>query len=216
MVCIKFVAGTDIQMSLFCRLACACVLTALWLSNSHADTLTTHTVSLSKPAQIKCLSTGEGLFKARLSGVINAELDWHNDTMNCAGSVRPNGGLRLRFSQSPLKSSHPLVLIFGINGVRVGENGKQLAASVTIMREGKGEFYGTQGDKCLVDVLKQSIVPGLPTKRRSYRVEAHGFCNQPARALNGDGVVLITRFDFVGRIDLLSDDDTATNVSASS
>jgi len=203
-------------MPLFCRIACCCIFTALWASTSQSKTFATHTITPSKPVQVKCLDTGDGFLQARLSGAINAELDWRNDAINCAGSVRPSGGLRLRFSQWAQKNSHPLVLIFGISGIRVGENGKLLATSVTVMREGKGEFYGTQGDKCLIEELKQTIVPGLPTKRRSYRVEAHGFCNQPARALSSDGLILITRFDFVGRIDLLPDDDTTPNVSVSS
>jgi hypothetical protein len=140
-----------------------------------------------------------------LTGAIQAELDWRNSNMNCAGSVRPSGGLRLRFAQAS-GTTHPLVLLFGIGGVHAGENGKVLAVNVTIMREGRGEFYSTQGDKCVVDDLTQSLLPGAPTQKRSYRVEAHGFCNQPARALNRDSLVLITRFDLAGRVDLVTDD----------
>ena len=125
--------------------------------------------------------------------------------MNCAGSVRPSGGLRLRFAQAT-KTTHPLVLLFGIGGIHAGANGKVLAVNVTIIREGRGEFYSTQGDKCIVDNLTQSLLPGAPTQKRSYRVEAHGFCNQPAPALNGAGSVLITRFDLAGRVDLVADD----------
>ena len=35
---------------------------------------------------------------------------------------------------------------------------------------------------------------------RSYRVSARGFCTAPARALDGDGAVLLTRFDFAGLV----------------
>jgi hypothetical protein len=164
--------------------------------------------------QARCLNTGDGYLRARLNGAINIELDWHNN-MICEGSARPGGGLRLRFSQPPDNVKYPLVLLFGINGVREGQGGKVLAVNVTIMREGRGEFYSTQGDKCIVDELKQAVIPGAPTKKLSYRVEAHGFCNQPAHALNGNGSVLVTRFDFAGRIDLVSDDSSTTTLASS-
>ncbi len=165
--------------------------------------------------QAQCLSSGDGYLRARLSGSIQAELDWRNKALSCAGSVRPDGGLRLRFSQLPKTTAHSLVLLFGINGIREGESladrsDKVLAVNVTIMREGQGKFYSTQGDKCIVDRLRQSIVPGMPTKKHSYRIEARGFCNQPARELNGDGAVLITRFDFAGRVDLTPEDEVPT------
>lgn len=174
---------------------------------SSSATHETSSSSASTQAQAQCLITGDGYLKARLEGAIQSEIDWHNNTMKCAGSVRPSGGLRLRFSHAVRGDKHPLVLLFGIHAIHEGESGKVLAVNVTIMREGKGEFYSTQGDKCIIDQLQQSVVPGMPTRKRSYRVEAHGFCNQPARALNGEGVVLITRFDFAGRIDVDADSD---------
>jgi len=156
--------------------------------------------------QVQCLSTGNGYLRARLTGSIQAELDWRNDKMNCAGSVRPGGGLRLRFGQRVSANKHPLALLFGISDIGAGKNGKVLAANITIMREGRGEFYSTQGDRCTIDELTQSLLPGRPTRNRSYRVEARGFCNQPAHALAGDGAVLVTRFDFAGRVDVDSAD----------
>lgn len=133
--------------------------------------------------------------------------------MACEGSIRPNGGLRLKFTQ-PGSSVHRLALLFGISGIHAGQDGKVLATNVTIIREGNGEFYSTQGDKCVVDNLHQNLIPGSPTRKRSYAVEAHGFCNQPARALNGNGAVLMTRFDFVGRIDVTEEDDSSATVVA--
>ncbi len=164
-------------------------------------------------SQIQCLSSGDGYLRARLNGSLQAELDWRNNNLNCAGSVRPDGnGLRLRFSHA-MHSTHPLILLFGIKDIHEGESGKVLAVNVTIIREGRGEFYSTQGDKCTIDQLQQSVLPGSPTKNHSYRVEAHGFCNQPARALNGNGSVLITRFDFAGRVDALTEDDSSLSTN---
>src|SRR5207253_714801 len=109
--------------------------------------------SASNKLQVQCLSTADGYLSARLTGSIQAELDWRNNAMSCAGSVRPGGGLRLRFSQLPKLNKHPLALLFGISGISEGKNGKVLSANITIMREGKAEFYSTQGDKCVIDQL---------------------------------------------------------------
>jgi hypothetical protein len=163
-----------------------------------------------------CLTTNDGYLRARLTGSIQAELDWRNDATSCTGSARPGGGLRLRFSHAFGNTAHPLVLLFGINAIHAGESGKVLAVNLTIMREGEGEFYSTQGDKCTIDRLQQTVVPGMPTRKRSYRVEAHGFCNQPAHALTGNGVILVTRFDFTGRVDVDDDDDNTAAMSARS
>ncbi len=41
---------------------------------------------------------------------------------------------------------------------------------------------------------------------RTFRVSARGFCTVPARALDGNGAVLLTRFDFAGRVTFQEDD----------
>jgi hypothetical protein len=46
----------------------------------------------------------------------------------------------------------------------------------------------------------------------SFRIRARGFCVAPARALDGDGSVLVTRFDFVGRV---TSGDAAPDADAS-
>lgn len=131
--------------------------------------------------------------------------------MSCAGSVRPNdGGIRMRFAGLSTHGEPALVLLFGITGLKEGESGKALPVNLTIMREGAGEFYGTQGDgRCTIDTISQEPLKGIPLRQRAYRVVARGFCTQPARALNGDGLILVTRFDFAGRADFESDDAEA-------
>jgi hypothetical protein len=92
------------------------------------------------------------------------------------------------------------VIVFGV--ARIGENqsGKALPVNVTVIVEGTNLFYGTRGDnKCLVDRL-QSQPLASANRTRLYRVEAHGFCTQPARAVVGNGAVLISTFDFAGQV----------------
>ena len=154
-----------------------------------------------------CLPDGRGSLRARLSGVVKAELDWGNEATECTGGVRPDGGIRVRFSRNDPAEGGRLVLLFGIAGLREGQAAKALPVNVTIIREGKGEFYSTQGDnKCTLDEVKQEPIVGIPHRSRSYRITARGFCTNPARAVRGDGVILLSRFDYVGRVDFDSEE----------
>jgi hypothetical protein len=165
--------------------------------------------SESKPAATApCLPDGRGYLRARLSGVVKAELDWGNEGMECTGAVRPDGGIRVRFSRNDPVDGGRLVLLFGIAGLREGKSAQALPVNVTVIREGKGEFYSTQGDnKCTLDEVKQEPLVGIPHRARSYRITARGFCTNPARAVRGEGVILLSRFDYVGRVDFDSADD---------
>lgn len=158
-------------------------------------------------AQIRCLASGDGYVRARLSGVINAELDWSNEGTECTGAIRPDGGLRLRFSRLDSQSASKIVLVFGIANLKEGQSTRSLPVNVTVIREGAGEFYSTQGDdKCMLDEVTQSALVGPPFRSRTYRVVARGFCTEPARAVQGKGAVLLSRFDFAGSVDFANED----------
>ncbi len=157
----------------------------------------------------ECLSEGGGFLRARLTGSIKAELNWINQDTECSGATRPSGGVRMRFSHAYGKGSQRLVLVFGIPGLREGVDARELPVNVTIIREGAGQFFGTRGDdKCMIDRLHQEALAGIPLRNRRYRIIASGFCIQPARAIAGDGSILITRFDFAGRVDYSEEDRT--------
>jgi hypothetical protein len=154
--------------------------------------------------------------------VVKAELVWGNEDTECTGAVRPDGGIRVRFSRNDETGGGRLVLLFGIAGLREGQSARTLPVNVTLIREGKGEFYSTQGDdKCTLDEVKQEPMVGMPHRSRSYRIIARGFCTHPARAVRGEGVILLSRFDYAGRVDFDSEDSeedldsgpiTATNL----
>lgn len=158
----------------------------------------------------KCLPQGNGYFRARLDGAVKAELDWGNEGTECTGGVRPtDGGIRMRFT-SQLASGEKLVILVGIARLREGERATAVPVNVTVIREGTGEFYGTLGDdKCMLDEIRQELIVGIPHRTRSYRVIARGFCTEPARAIRGQGAILISRFDYAGRVDFDSEDKTA-------
>lgn len=170
--------------------------------------------------RLRCLPDGSGYLRARLKGSIDAELDWGNENTACTGAVRPaDGGIRMRFTRE-LKADQThaagdrLVLVFGIAGLREGDSARVLPVNVTVIREGNGEFYGTQGDdKCTLDTVAQTPLVGIPHRSRSYRIVARGFCTEPARAVAGTGAVLISRFDYAGRVDFETE-DTASDAES--
>jgi hypothetical protein len=126
--------------------------------------------------------------------------------------VRPtDGGIRMRFSRPDGEGK--LVLVFGIAQLREGKSAQNVPVNVTLIREGAGQFFSTQGDdKCTLDAVTQDAIVGIPHRSRSYQVTARGFCTQPARAVRGNGAVLLSRFDYSGRVDFESQDTQSEDV----
>jgi hypothetical protein len=149
-----------------------------------------------------------GSLNAKLSGAIEAEIDWSaGDEPQCRGDVRPTGdGVRLVF-RGVVTQAGPLLVLLGAGPLKPGESKRNVPVNLTLVREGSGEFYATQGDdKCAFDELRQSPVNGPST---AFLVEGRGFCTQPARAMGGDGAVLVTRFDVTAIVDAHGADEGA-------
>jgi len=144
-----------------------------------------------------CLVSGDGYFRARLEGAIDAHIDWPNSGTRCEGEYRDKPpGVRLSF-QRTAGGAPDLLLVFGLTGVRAGKPAREVGANLTVIVQGKSRIYGTLGDtRCTVDSLTQRPLKPLG----SYRVEARGFCTQPAHAIRGDGDVLVSTFEFAGLV----------------
>lgn len=158
------------------------------------------------PAQVLCTPAEIGSLHAKLSGAIEAELDWSaGDEPQCRGDVRPSGdGLRLVF-RGVLPEAGPLLILLGAGPVQPGESARNVPVNLTVVREGSGEFFATQGDdKCAFDELRQSPTDDSAT---SYLVEGRGYCSQPARAMGTEGAVLVSRFDVTSIVDTHDEDD---------
>jgi hypothetical protein len=155
-----------------------------------------------------CAAGGAGYLRAKIRGALTLDLDWRDAELHCDGSARPGGqGIRLSFA-GPLRSDGRRIrLVFGIAGVREAEAGGALPTNVTLIFEGEERLYATRGDdKCTVDSLRQQRFGELGGKRRSYRVDARGFCTGPATRLGRDERIVVTSFDFAGRITLDDED----------
>lgn len=145
-----------------------------------------------------CLASGDGFLRARLGGAIEARIDWPDQGTRCEGESKdaPSAGVRLSF-QRAADADPKLLFVFGLTGVREGRPAKEVGANLTVIVQGTDRIYGTLGDsRCTVDSLKQKRLGSS----KAYRVEARGFCTQPAHAVRGDGAVLVSTFEFAGLV----------------
>jgi hypothetical protein len=149
-----------------------------------------------------CLASGDGYLRARVAGALEAVVDWPNSGTLCEGEERPgHGGIRLSFRRRA-GIDPDLLFVFGIDAVREGQSVHGAGVNLTLIVQGASRVFGTQGTRrCTIDSLTQSRLPGPPVNPsggRAYRVEARGFCTQPAHAVRGEGAVLVSTFDFAG------------------
>jgi hypothetical protein len=154
-----------------------------------------------------CLATGDGYFRARLAGAIDAKIDWPNRGTHCQGESK-NDPLGVRMSFQRYAGSKPdLLFVFGLTGVRAGQPARAVGTNLTVIVQGTNKIYGTLGDtRCTVDSLTQRPL----TAPGAYRVEARGFCTQPAHAVRGPGAVLVSTFEFAGLVNFETVEPTKT------
>jgi hypothetical protein len=145
-----------------------------------------------------CLGDGTGYVRARIRGALNMDVNWKDAQLTCGGEARPDGkGLRMSFA-GPGPNGKIMRLVFGVAAAREGSPGRELPTNLTVLLDG-GDIFATRGDdKCTTDALAQRPLPAT-SPLRAWRIEARGFCVQPANAVAGRGRILISRFDFAGR-----------------
>jgi hypothetical protein len=152
------------------------------------------------PGHAACLGDGTGYVRARIRGALNMDLSWKDAQLACAGDARPDGsGLRVSFA-GPGPGGKVLRMVFGITAAREGASARELPTNLTVLLDGGGIFATLGDDKCTMDQLSQRQLPGAPGLR-AWRIEARGFCVTPANAINGKGRILVSRFDFAGRVE---------------
>ncbi|MEJ0007166.1 MAG: hypothetical protein WDM77_12580 [Steroidobacteraceae bacterium] len=152
------------------------------------------------PGSGGCLTDGSGYLRARIRGALSMDLDWKDARLQCSGEARPDGsGLRMTFAGLG-PGGRSMRLVFGVGLAREGKAARELPTNLTVLLDG-GRVFATRGDdKCTMDQLTQRPLPRKGAAR-AWRIEGHGFCVAPANALGGKGRILISRFDFVGRIE---------------
>jgi hypothetical protein len=149
-----------------------------------------------------CLVSGDGYLRARVAGAIDARIDWPNSGTQCQGETKAEpAGVRLSFKRAA-GGKPDLLFVFGLTGIRKGQPAHAAGANLTVIVQGTNRIFGTLGDaRCTVDSLKQTPLPTAGY----YRVEARGFCTQPAHAIRGNGAVLVSTFEFAGPVNYATD-----------
>jgi hypothetical protein len=152
------------------------------------------------PRRGGCLGDGTGFVRARIRGALAMDVDWKDAQLQCSGEARPDGsGLRMGFA-GPGPGGRVMHLVFGVRSAREGHPGRELPTNLTVVIDG-GRMFATRGDdKCTMDQLTQRPLPG-GSGLRVWRIEGRGFCVSPAAALAGPGRIVVSRFDFAGRIE---------------
>jgi hypothetical protein len=137
-----------------------------------------------------------------VAGAIDAVVDWPNSGTQCQGESKSEPpGVRLSFKRNG-GGQPDLLFVFGLTGVRQGQPAHEAAANLTVIVQGTSKIFGTLGDsRCTVDSLTQRPL----RTAGAYRVEARGFCTQPAHALRGNGTVLVSTFEFAGLVNYSRD-----------
>jgi hypothetical protein len=160
-----------------------------------------------------CLAAGDGYLRARVRGALDLDLDWKDAQMQCEGAPRPRGddqpsnGVRVSIAGPVRGEGRRIRLVFGIAKIGEGESGATLRTNVTLLFEGENRLYATLGDdKCTTDSVTQSRVETLGDHRAVYRIVARGFCIGPASNPARTERVVITSFDFAGRVEFGDDD----------
>lgn len=159
-------------------------------------------------ASALCIPAPEGSLLARMQGAIDAEIAWDDADSHCLGGVRPQGeGVRLLY-KGTVPEAGSLLVVLGLAGLQPGQSARNVPVNLTIVREGSGQFFATQGgDKCALDAVSQAPLEDDPSR---FRLEGRGYCTQPARALDGDGAVLMSRFDVVAIVAAPQDEPVTT------
>jgi hypothetical protein len=188
------------MIPIFARLALALTLFVPWAGTALSATETSG--GPGKAATVTCLTSGDGYLRAKMAGAVEANIDWPNSGTRCEGESRDKPpGVRLSFQRAA--GSRPnLLLVFGLSGVTQGQSAREVKANLTVIVQGTSRIYGTLGDsRCTVDTLSQRPLNAAG----AYRIEARGFCTQPAHAVRGKGDVLVSTFEFAGLVNFTTE-----------
>ena len=149
-----------------------------------------------------CLASGDGFLRARIRGALNLDINWKNAQLECEGGPRPDGrGIRVSFAGPEQPDGRRIRVVFGVATPAEGASGRALPTNVTLIFEGDKRLFTTRGDdRCTIDELRQEKLATASVAAHAYRVVARGFCVLPAMALDRPERVVITRFDFAGRV----------------
>jgi hypothetical protein len=185
------------RLSAACVLFCAAAGAGPFANGAAEESPAIVSAPIPAPPTTNCLETGDGYLRAHVAGAIEANIDWPNSGTRCQGeSKNTPAGIRLSFQRAS-EANPNLLFVFGLSGIREGQAAHAAGVNLTVILQGTDRIFGTLGEsRCTVDSLTQTPLP----LHGSYRIEARGFCVQPAHAVRGDGDVLVSTFEFAGPV----------------
>lgn len=151
-----------------------------------AACLLASTARAEEPACVGDLQVGfSGAFDARLGPPAR---------QSCDGGPRPDGdGLRIAYRSQAIGGDDQILTILAIPGIARGQTGTELPLNVTVVREGKGEFFGARGPgRCTVDIATHEPA-GEPD---FWRLAGRGRCQDDLEAVAREGEITVSAFEF--------------------
>jgi hypothetical protein len=146
---------------------------------------------LAAPAQAEPVC--EGQLEVRIGGAFTARVG-PPARQSCEGGPRPDDdGLRVAYRSVVIENGDSLLVILGLQDLERGQTGARLPLNVTVVREGKGEFFGTRGpDLCTADLTVHEPA-GDPDL---WRLAGEGRCHGALQAVAREGEITLAPFRF--------------------
>jgi hypothetical protein len=147
---------------------------------------------------LQCGTDGE--LHTEMYGAIAAQLEWHENDLQCSGMPRPEGrGARLRFAGTVPGEERRIAIIVAIPDLERAAHGVQLRSNITVIEEGNGRFFSTPNlDNCLTDITTLTALGGSADR---YSIGGVLYCVSPLPEINGQSSILIPELQFSGLID---------------
>ncbi len=134
-----------------------------------------------------------GRLEASIDGAYSARVG-PPARQSCEGGPRPDDdGLRVAYRSVVIGTGDPLLVILGLPGLERGRTGSDLPLNVTIVREGRGEFFGAQGTELCTAELTTHEPAGEPDL---WRLDGEGRCHGALQAVAREGAITLAPFRF--------------------
>jgi len=125
--------------------------------------------------------------------------NWTGPRMCRNASALPThgDGVRLLY-KGRIAGDEPLLIVIGIARLRAGETSHNVPVNITCCARARASSSRPRPRQVRA---RRGAAGTLAPDGTRYRLTGRGYCTQPARALSGDGAVLMSRFDVVAIVD---------------